>query len=127
MSNLSRGAIVAVALSAIAAGCASTPEPDPVPQTPAVIYFANNSADEAAVYAIRDGVREVRIGNVMSGRTDTLTVPYDMVISGSMRIYARPLARNYVVSTGTLTLRPGEAIVVRLPLSERTLAVLPPE
>jgi hypothetical protein len=95
-------------------------------QLAARIYFNNESLDQAAVYAVGPGSDQVRIGTVMAGRTDTLVVPSSLVGSTSLRIYARPLGRSIMPSSGTVTLQPGEALSITLPSDQRTLVVLPP-
>lgn len=94
--------------------------------TTARLYFTNESIDQAAVYAIAGG-QDVRIGTVMSGRTETLVVPSSIAATGTtVRIVARPLGKSTLASTGPITVTPGQAWKVRLPFDQRTLIVLPP-
>lgn len=93
---------------------------------PAIIYFSNESLDQADVYAITPGGDRRRIGTVMAGRTETLTIPADMIASGgSINIVARVLARSGLVQTGQVTVFPGEAYEVRLPPDQKLLSFLP--
>ena len=92
---------------------------------PARLFFTNESLDEAAVYAV-SGTQQIRIGTVMGGRTDTLVVPPTMFSSGTLHFYARALAHARVAQSGPVPLLPGDDLVVRLPLDQNTLIVLPP-
>lgn len=94
---------------------------------PALIYFTNDSQDQAAVYAVVSGQR-IRIGTVSSNRTDTLVVPGDVAARGvNVNLVARLLARNFAPSTGPLPIHPGDRLSVRLPADQRQLVVLPGE
>lgn len=93
---------------------------------PALVVFNNQSLDEADVYAVIQGGQPVRIGTVMAGRTDTLTVPADATAPGtSVNIVARILARSIAPRTGTVSLYPGQVYSVTLPSDEKLLSFLP--
>ena len=92
---------------------------------PARLFFTNESLDEAAVYAV-SGSQQIRIGTVMGGHTDTLVVPNVMFSSGTLHLFARALAHARVAQSGPVPLLPGDELVVRLPLDQNTLIVLPP-
>ena len=95
-------------------------------QPPALLYFTNESLDQADVYAALPGNQPIRIGTVLAGRTDTLTVPADMAArGGNVNILARLLARSAVPTSGPIPIRPGDRLVVRLPVDQRMLVVLP--
>jgi hypothetical protein len=49
---------------------------------PAYLIFTNESLDQADVYAVLSGNQPIRIGTVAAGRTDTLTVPPEVVTRG---------------------------------------------
>jgi hypothetical protein len=90
------------------------------------IVFINRSLDQADVYVVVPGSESRRIGTVMSGRTDTLTVPADITArAGTVEIAARLLARSIVPRTGPISLGPGEWLEVTLPSDEKVLTVLP--
>jgi hypothetical protein len=90
------------------------------------VIFVNQSLDQADVFAVLDAGQSVRLGTVFAGRTDTLSVPYDIVSRGAtVTIAARLLARNYAPHTGPLVLTPGQVLQVTLPSSLSTLTVLP--
>ena len=92
----------------------------------ASLIFTNESLDQAAVYVIASGVEFRRIGTVIPGRTDTLTIPSDVVArAGTLNIVARLLARNEVPQTGPVTIRPGDLYQVRLTADARALSFLP--
>lgn len=92
---------------------------------PAILVFRNEALEQAAVYAVSGNRNAQRIGTVMSGRTDTLTVPADMTLGGSVVIFARLLARSMQPSTGSVSILPGEWYQVTLPPDARLLAIVP--
>ena len=105
----------------LAAACGRI-RPGNDPERTALIYFANRSSEQAAVYAA-SAADEVRIGTVGALRTDTLRVPQSMVVSGSMVVFARLLAKREIPSTGTITVWPGVRYEVRLSSDARTMTV----
>jgi hypothetical protein len=114
--------LVLTALTAVACGPRRR-GPD-VP--PATIVFTNESLDQADVYAVTSGNQPTRIGTVFGGRTDTLTVPRDIAARGeNVNIVARLLARSAAPSSGPVPIRPGDHLVVRLPVDQKLLVVLP--
>ena len=129
MSNLSIGTqlrrlapIVLVLASAVA--CTSFRRGPPQP--PTVVYFTNESLDQASVYVVGPGVDFRRIGTVFGGRTDTLIVPYDLATrGGTVNIVARLLARTDVPQTGPVSIRPGGQYQVRLPINSNLMSFLP--
>ena len=129
MSRLSIGrcpgrlAPVAVFLAAIAACGPLRRGPG---LQPASLIFTNESLDQAAVYIVGPGLGFTRIGTVFAGRTDTLTVPADLIArGGTLNIVVRLLARREVPQTGPVSLHPGEYYQVRLPPDARLLSFLP--
>jgi hypothetical protein len=92
----------------------------------AQVIFANESLDQADVYAVLNGGQSQRIGTVFAGRTETLDIPRNIIAAGgTVSIVARLLAHTYAPSTGPLTLNPGDRIRVTLPSNGRSLSVLP--
>jgi hypothetical protein len=92
----------------------------------AQVIFVNQSLDQADVFAVADAGHPVRIGTVFAGRTDTLTVPSDLVGRGAnVSILARLLAHSYAPHTDPLVLSPGQTMQVTLPPTGTTLTVLP--
>jgi hypothetical protein len=92
----------------------------------AQVIFANESLDQADVYAVLNSGQSQRIGTVFAGRTDTLDIPTNITSAGgTVSIVARLLAHSYAPSTGPLTLNPGDRIRITLPSTGRSLTVLP--
>ncbi len=113
------------AMLAVAATACGPVRRGPAPQ-PAVIYFTNESLDQATVYIVAPGLDFRRIGVVFPGRTDSLLVPADLAIrGGALNIVARLLARSDIPQTGPVSIRPGERYQVRLPPDARLLSFLP--
>jgi hypothetical protein len=93
---------------------------------PTVIYFTNQSLDQAAVYIAASGLSFRRIGTVAAGRTETITVPSDLATrAATVNIVARLLARSELPQTGPVSIRPGERYEVTLPPDARLLSFLP--
>jgi hypothetical protein len=92
----------------------------------AQVIFANESLDQADVYAVLNGGQSQRIGTVFAGRTETLDIPTNIISAGgTVSIVARLLAHTYAPSTGPLTINAGDRIRVTLPSTGRSLSVLP--
>jgi hypothetical protein len=92
----------------------------------ATLVFSNESLDQADVYASGADGLPVRVGTVLAGRTETLTLPATVLgQGGNINISARLLAKNQVPQSGPVSIRPGDRISVRLPPDERMLVVLP--
>ena len=95
-------------------------------QPPTIIVFTNDSIDQATVYVVAPGVEFRRIGTVIPGRTESLTVPSDMIArAGTLNIVARLLARPEVPQTGSVSMQAGERYEVRLSTDARFLSFLP--
>lgn len=116
--------VAAAAVVGVTAACGSARH-GPA-QAPALLYFSNESLDQADVYAIAPGGHAIRIGTVMAGRTDTLTVPSDVAARGeNVNVVARLLARNVAPSSGPIPIHAGDRFQVRLPVDQKLLVVLP--
>jgi len=112
----------ATALAAVACGPFHKGQGPP----PAYLIFTNESLDQADVYAVLSGNQPIRIGTVAAGRTDTLTVPTEVVTRGeNVNVVARLLARSSRPSSGPIPLHPGDRLEVRLPIDQKMLVVLP--
>ena len=126
-SPIGRSALVAFATAiaaATAAACGTFHRGSGQP--PALLYFTNESLDQADVYAVSSGGASTRIGTVTGGRTDTLTVPRDVVArNDNVNLVARLLARSAMPSSGPIPIRPGDHLAVRLPIDQKMLVVLP--
>ena len=94
------------------------------PEEPAMVYFSNNSTEQAAVYVVSGGESR-RIGTVFAGQLAKLKVPASMVARGSVNIFARLLARNELPQSGAISLRPGSSYEITLMPDRRTMMVLP--
>ena len=95
------------------------------PPEPTTIEFRNESLAQADVFVVLSGSERRKLGTVFAGRTETLTIPRELAMRGSVSIVARLLARSRTPSTGSLALSPGTRLSIRLPMDERTLYVLP--
>jgi len=119
-----RSRLALAALTVVIAACSTVGRGSGQPSS--AIIFTNESLDQAAVYVVAPGVEFRRIGTVIPGRTDTLTVPSDLVArAGTLNIVARLLARNDLPQTGPVTLTPGDRYRVRLGSDARILSFLP--
>jgi hypothetical protein len=112
-----------VLIAAAAAACAPVRRGAGPP--PATLIFTNESLDQASVYVVGPGLGFRRIGTVFPGHTDTLTVPADVAVRGTLNIVARLLTRSLVPQTGPVSIRPGAQYEVRLPMDARLISFLP--
>lgn len=112
------------AIIGLAAACGPFHRGSDQPTT--LLYFTNESLDQADVFAVFPGNPPRRIGTVMAGRTDTLTVPAEVASRGeNVNVVVRLLARSARPSSGPLPIHPGDRLTVRLPVDEKMLVVLP--
>lgn len=112
-----------VLILAASAACGSARRVSTEP--PAVLIFTNESLDQATVYVVAPGVDFRRLGTVIAGRTETLTVPPEFTLRGTVNIVARLLARSELPQTGSVSIRPGERYEVRLQFDAKLLSFLP--
>jgi hypothetical protein len=92
---------------------------------PAQLVFANDALTQADVFIVAQGLGSRRIGTVLPGQTDTLSVPSDIVTRGGpVNVVARLLAGS-AVSTGPVSILSGERYEVRLSNDSRILSFLP--
>ena len=98
-----------------------------VPAQPAArVTFVNQTSETTDVFAVATSGETYRIGAVGAGRTERLTVPRSALNSGPVvNILARRLATARGVTSGPITVRPGDEFTVTLPPAGNTLAVLP--
>ena len=94
-------------------------------QPPAILIFSNESIDQAAVYAVVPGSEFRRIGTVIPGRTESLKIPSDMAIRGTLNFVARLIARGERPQTGPIFIHPGDRYEVRLTSDLRFLSFFP--
>ena len=93
---------------------------------PAVLYVTNESLHQATLYLAAPGVGFRRIGTVFAGRTETITVPVDLVArGGTLNIVARLLASSAVPQSGPVSILAGERYEVRLLSDGRLISFLP--
>ena len=113
-----------VALMLASAACASAGHRSGQPA--ASLVFRNESPDQATVYVIAPGVERRRIGTVIPGQTETLTVPSDLAVRGaSLNVVARLIARGERPQTGPIFIHPGDRYEVRLTGDLRFLSFFP--
>lgn len=123
--------VLALVLLAVLAACARQRAGEDMgnigdePPEPTTIEFKNESLAQADVFVVLSGSDRRKLGTVFAGRTETLTIPRELAMRGSVAIVARLLARSRTPSTGSLVLSPGAHLSVRLPMDEKALYVLP--
>ena len=124
--TLQRIAITAAAALSLVgcAGGSSRTNTAPAAEEPTMVFFSNNSTEQAAVYAVSGGEYR-RIGTVFAGQLAKLKVPASMVARGSVNLVARLLARNERPQSGSISVRPGSSYEVTLMPDRRTMLVLP--
>jgi hypothetical protein len=93
---------------------------------PATVVFTNESLQQADLFAVLPGNQTRKLGTVMAGRTEELTVPADIVRrSGNLNLVVRMLARTNTPGSGPVALHAGDRLTVRLPIDGRSLFVAP--
>ncbi len=101
---------------------------DPIKPAPAIVLFTNESLDQADVFAVGPGGSDpVRIGTVMAGRTDTLTIPVEYTAPrGPVNILARisMSSKRTTPSTGPVWIYPNQASRVTLRSDEGILGFI---
>ena len=117
--------LVLLVSAAVLAGCSrNQPETDPG-NVPAAVIFANESLTQSDLFVVIAGSSDSRkLGTVFAGRTETLRVPYEMTRRGSVSLVARML-NGGILSTGVVSIRPGDTVHVELPLNRSMLILLP--
>jgi hypothetical protein len=115
---------LAAALLILAAACATRGGGSR--SADAVVFFVNNSLNQASVYAINTGGTQTRIGTVFPGRRERLRLP-GTILGGSrtFELQARQLTSSRVPRSGPITLIPGDSIEVTLSSDGALLSVLP--
>ena len=121
----SRVVAASVALGGAAACGPLRADPNLAPSGRAIVYFTNESLDQADVYAISSGTLRTRIGTVMAGRTEALAIPSTVIGAGDVNVVARLVARSGYIATGPFTLQAGDEYSVRLASTASTLVLLP--
>jgi hypothetical protein len=92
----------------------------------AALIFENASIDQAAVYAVMPGSDMIRLGTVLPGQTDTLSIPASVTgRNASVSIVARMLGANSFPQTGPLNIGRGDAFHVRLSNNSTILTATP--
>jgi hypothetical protein len=101
--------------------------PSQLARNSATIVFANDSGEQAEVFASVTGTERVRLGTVMAGRSDQLRVPASLLNRGlNVTITVNLLARRATPQTPPVAIRSGDRIDVRLSTDGRTLLIVPP-
>ena len=94
----------------------------------AALIFENASIEQAAVYAVMTGSDMIRLGTVLPGQTDTLSIPASVTgRNAPVSIVARLLAGNAFPQTGPLNIGRGDAFHVRLTNNTTILTATPVE
>jgi len=116
---------LALASAAVLGACSRNQlETDPG-NVPAAIIFSNESLTQSDLFAVISGSSDSRkLGTVFAGRTETLRLPYEMANRGSVSLVARMLDGRRL-STGMVSIRPGDTVHVELPLNRNMLLLLP--
>ena len=117
--------LVVVASAALLGACSRNQvETDPG-NVPAAVVFSNESLSQSDLFAVIAGSSESRkLGTVFAGRTETLRLPYSMAQRGNVSLVARMLDGG-LVSSGMVSIRPGDTVHVELPMSRNMLMFLP--
>ena len=125
MSHRSRRALATCVVLVAAVGCHRNGIGSPA-TFPTKVIFRNESMEQADVFAVRAGMGPKRLGTVMAGRTDTLTIRAGEIPPGmTVDFVARLLARPTTPHSGPVPITPGDWLQITLPNAANTLVVLP--
>lgn len=117
--------LVVLASAALLGACSRNQVETEPGNVPAAVIFSNESLSQSDLFAVMSGSSESRkLGTVFAGRTETLRLPYDMAQRGNVSLVAR-LLDGRLVSSGMVSIRPGDTVHVELPMSHNMLMVLP--
>lgn len=123
--NLPGARLLVVATLSVLAACSRNIPVEDIGNAPAAVVFANESLDQADLFAVIGGGGEARrLGTVMAGRTETLRLGADLAIRGNVSLVARML-NGGTRSTGVVPIHPGDTVHVQLPLNKSMLVFLP--
>lgn len=89
-------------------GTGGTNEPEPAPAASSV-RVTNHNWSLVVVYAAISG-RRVRLGQVETGQTLTLTLPTAVQTTGDVELLAEPLASDVGYRSGRILIEPGAQI-----------------
>lgn len=117
--------VLRLAPALVLATAACTPMRRNTGPPPAVLVFTNEALSQADVFVVVQGVGARRIGTVMAGQTETLTLPDIATRGGAVNIVARVLARSGTPQTGPVSISPGGRYDVTLSSDARLLSFLP--
>ena len=94
---------------------------------PVTIQFENQGWELATVYAVPQSGMAFRLGQVSPGRTERLVVPRSVVAGGlsSINIVAVPFARRAALSSGPVTVSPGDVLRATVPSTGNAVWILP--
>jgi hypothetical protein len=117
--------LLLVLLLLVSASCSRGRLEEIDPNEGATLVFTNESLAQAELFVVTQGGGARKLATVMAGRTEEVRVPPDIVRRGGLNLVTRLFGRSGTPSSGSLTLRPGDRLTVRLPIDGRSLFVVP--
>jgi len=95
----------------------ATKAAQPNPQAPTTVKIENDNVQDMDVFVLSNGLR-MRLGLVSGGHTEVFTLPATVVTGSSqVRFELRPIAGGARPRTETITVMPGDQVVLMIPPS----------
>ncbi|MBW3534277.1 MAG: hypothetical protein KY453_03505, partial [Gemmatimonadetes bacterium] len=83
---------------------------------PAVLEVENHANLDMTIYAIREGGQRQRLGTATAHLTTEFTIPSSMLFGvTSLRFQADPIGGDRAPVTQSITVAPGDVVVMRIP------------
>lgn len=79
-------------------------------QEPVTVHVTNHNWADVVIYAARSGSNRYRLGDVVTGRTETFTVPQDLYTGGNVAFLIDPIGSRESFSTGLILVAPGQQV-----------------
>lgn len=98
-------------------GCAgrTTAEPGIIPDAPTTLSVENDSFNDMRIY-VHQGSQRIRLGTATGKNVSGFKVPKSVMFGAtSLRFEAVPIGGRGSSISETITINPGEAIILRIP------------
>ena len=115
MRTITRSLALTLVLALAACGARSTMA-DRDPDAATVLEVQNQSNLDMTIYALREGGERVRLGSVTAHLTEELVIPPRLLFGvTALRFQADPVGADRSPVTQTITVEPGDTVVLIIP------------
>lgn len=112
-----RSVFRAAGMALAVAGCAggSSAAPGIIPDEPTTLSVQNNNFSDMRIY-VHQGSQRIRLGTATGNTTSSFRVPKSVVFGATaLRFEAVPIGGRGSSISDTITITPGESIILRIP------------